>query len=207
MDMSSDHDQNRDRDDAASDDAALVRYEATWARAIARLQRAHPRRWSVRGWSEEEVRDALTLRLVEVVRGERDAFERYDRDGKPWALVVMRTRLDELRKANRLDARPTTFEEAPLPSRLPDQEEEWLAREEDARREIARQRAERTLTIPQRRWYAAMRMAANAGAFFRSSDALNLAAASRTLGKNRSSAQRAYRELQTVFARERERIG
>jgi hypothetical protein len=39
-----------------------------------------------------------------------------------------------------------------------------------------------------------------------SSDAPNLSAASRLLGKNRSSAQRAFRELQARFDRERRRL-
>lgn len=195
-----------ERDAASSDDQALVRYQARWERALARLQRAHPQRWSVRGWSAEEVRDALTLRLLEVVRGDRAEFVRYEREGKDWALVVMRERLTELRKVHRLDETPVDFAEAPFERREPNQEEAWLDLEADACRSLARSRAENQLTVPQRRWFAAMRMAANGGAFFRASDDLNLSAASRVLGRNRSSAQRAYRELQIKFVRELDRV-
>jgi hypothetical protein len=197
---------DRERDAATTDDAALVRYQAKWDKALARLQRAHPARWSVRGWSTEEVRDALTLRLLEVVRGDRAAHVLYEREGKDWALVVMCARLAELRKAHRLDERPMDFDDAPFVPREPNQEQQWLDAEADACRALARGRAERALTRPQRRWFAAMRMAANAGAFFRASDELNLSAASRVLGKNRSSAQRAWSELQLAFARELERV-
>ena len=51
-----------------------------------------------------------------------------------------------------------------------------------------------------------MREAASRGEFFASSDALNLSAVSRSLGKHRSSAQRAYEELRVRFTRERERL-
>ena len=44
------------------------------------------------------------------------------------------------------------------------------------------------------------------GEFFASSDQLNLSAASRKLGKNRSSAQRGYRALQECFQRELGRL-
>ena len=66
-----------ERDLAITSDAALVRYEAKWQRKLARLQRAHPERWRVPGLSPEEVRDALTLRLIEVVRGGREAHAEY----------------------------------------------------------------------------------------------------------------------------------
>src|SRR5688572_4265909 len=77
----------QERDAAAIDDRALVRYQAKWEKALARLQRAHPARWSVRGWSPEEVRAELTLRLIEVLRGDRSEHARWERDGKEWALV------------------------------------------------------------------------------------------------------------------------
>jgi hypothetical protein len=48
-----------------------------------------------------------------------------------------------------------------------------------------------------------MRVAANDGAFFESSDDLNLSAAARVLGKDRSSAKRAWDVLRARFARER----
>jgi len=212
--MGSDHDRvdrhdHLDRVDrlaAAADDEALLRYQGRWERALERLQRAHPARWAVRGWSGEEVRDALTLRLFEVVRGDPAQHARYEREGKAWAIVVMRERLAELRKAHRLEVAPADLEAASRASREPDQEEQWLEAEADACRGVARSRAEEQLTAPQRRWFAAMRMAANGGAFFRASDELNLAEASRVLGRNRSSAQRAYREIQIAFTRELDRL-
>ncbi len=197
---------NHERDAARADDLALVRHQTRWERSLARLQRAHPARWSVRGWSPEEVRDALTLHLLEVVRGDPATHARYERDGTAWELVVMRERLSELRKAHRLDEHPMDFDDTPFASRGPSQEDAWLDAEAEECRSRARTRAESGLSLPQRRWYAAMRMAANGGAFFRASDELNLSAASRVLGKDRSSAQRAYRELQHAFRRELDRL-
>jgi hypothetical protein len=174
----------------------LVRYQAQWDTALGRLQRAHPARWSVRGWSPEEVRAELTLRLIEVL------LEDPEREGEDWPLVVMRERLNELRRVHRLDATPMEFDDAPLVPRESTPEEDCLDAEEETAFALARDRAVSGLTVPQRRWFAAMRMAANGGAFFRASQALNLSEASRVLGKNRSSAQRAFRELQEVFVRE-----
>lgn len=165
---------------------------AQWDLAIARMQRKHPARWAVRGWSPEEVRDALTLALVE------------KSDGEPFD--VIRERLKELKKANRLDVRVAEIPDAPV--RLPPratEEEHLIEAETESLRAAARSRAEASLSQPQRRWYAAMRMAANAGEFFEASDSLNLSAAARLLDKNRSSATRAYEELQTTFQRERDR--
>jgi hypothetical protein len=78
--------------------------------------------------------------------------------------------------------------------------------ESDACRRLAADNAQRQLSRPQRRWLAALKLAANCGGFFASSDELNLSAASRVLQKHRSSAQRAYRELETQFQRELERL-
>lgn len=191
-----------ERDAAATSDAALVRYLRKWERSLQRLQAKHAPRWAVRGVSPEEVRDALTLRLLEVVRGPRDAFAAFDRPGKEWALCVMRARLSELRRAHRLRETPMELEGAPLVLRPPDQEELCMEVEAEALRAVARCRAEAQLSRPQRQWFAAMRMAASQGAFFASSDDLNLSAASRVLGKNRSSAVRAYREISATFERE-----
>jgi hypothetical protein len=47
-----------------------------------------------------------------------------------------------------------------------------------------------------------MKMTANAGAFFESSGELNLAAVSRVLDKDRSSAHRAFEEISHRFCRE-----
>jgi hypothetical protein len=60
--------ERRERDAALTDDEALVAYEAKWQRKLAKLQRAFPARWRVAGLSDEEVRDLLTLRLLEAVR-------------------------------------------------------------------------------------------------------------------------------------------
>jgi hypothetical protein len=195
----------RDRDAAIANDAALVRYEAKWNRKLARLQRAHRERWRVPVLSEEEVRDALTLRLIEVVR---DGSERaaHARAGKEWGLVVCADHLATLRKSFRLDATPTDFSDAPLLQREPSYEDRWLEVERDVCLAIAQRSAQNDLSRPQRRWLSAMKLAANAGEFFESSDRLNLSAASRLLGKNRSSAQRAYKELQSHFMRELERF-
>jgi hypothetical protein len=58
------------------------------------------------------------------------------------------------------------------------------------------------LSESERPWYAALRLAAHQGAFFEASDRLDLSAASRLLGKDRSSAHRAYREIQAHFQAE-----
>ena len=77
----------------------------------------------------------------------------------------------------------------------------------EACRGLAAARAQSQLSRPQRRWLAAMKLAANGGgAFFKASQELNLSAAARVLQKNRSSAQRAYRELQAQFSRELQRL-
>ena len=56
-------------------------------------------------------------------------------------------------------------------------------------------------------WMTTDMKTGNAGAFFESSERPNLSAASRVLGKDRSSAQRAYRELQARFIEELNRLG
>ena len=190
----------QERDLAAEDDAALVRYVAKWDRRLARLMRAHPARWHVPGLSDDEVRDALTLRLVEAVRdGNAARSVRADRE---WGLAVMVERLAELRRSFRLRVTPTEFDDAPLLERPPSQEERWLALETDARRSAALTQAREGMSRPQRQWLAAMRLAAVGGEFFESSGKLNLSAASRVLGKHRSSAQRAFKELQASVTRE-----
>jgi hypothetical protein len=199
---------------AARDDVALVRYQDKWARKVRRLQRAHPQRWHVAELSAEEVRDALTLRLLELIRCEAESSSQRGRAGKEWGLCVVERRLAELRSAFRLPTEPTDFRvhdtvlnrSAALDRRV-GVEESWLELEADACRLRAQQSAEQTLSVPERRWYSALKLAARGGAFFQSSSELNLSAASRVLGKNRSSAVRAYRVLQSRFQRERERIG
>jgi hypothetical protein len=191
-----------ERDRAACDDAALVAYHRKWQKRLARLQRRYPERWHVAGLSVEEVRDALTLRLLEVVRGEPERFDQYRRHHMEWGLVVIKDHLAVLRRSFRLGAVPTDFREEPARERTPSQEEQLLEHQADARRRLAGQRAQDQLSRPQRRWLAAMKLSANCGEFFASSGELNLSAASRVLQKHRSSAQRAYRELATQFQRE-----
>jgi hypothetical protein len=165
----------------------LVAFLAAWERRIAKMQRAHPERWHVPGLSDEEVRDAITLALME------------EPDVDAWPIVE--SKLAELRKRFRLPVAPADLRRAPIRDRALDQEEALLAHEGDAAFADACTSAEASLGRPQRRWLAAMKMAANNGAFFRTSDVLNLSEAARILGKNRSSAARAYAELRDRFKR------
>ena len=197
----------RARDRARRSDRALVAYLETWERRLARLQKAHPERWRVAGLSPEEVRDALTLGLLEAIRAGGEAPPMHARPEREWGLAVALDRLASLRGAFRLEATPVDFREPPaLRQREPTLEERWLQHEGEACRTEARAGAERGLSKPQRQWYAAMRLAARGGEFFEASDRLNLSAAARILGKNRSSAQRAYAELQARFAEELEKV-
>jgi hypothetical protein len=225
----------RDRDLAATNDAALVAYQSKWERKLARLQRAHPRRWHVPGLSDEEVRDALTLRLIEAIRELAIAPLPCDRgDGEPsqgdrglrnhpqkeWGLRVVEAELAALRRSFRLGAIPVDFSRPSLPGRGPSEhgqgpsqycrspshEDRFLELELEHCRAQAEQRAHARLSGPQRRWLDALKSAAHDGEFFEASDRLNLSAASRRLGMNRSSASRAYEGLQTCFTRELERM-
>jgi hypothetical protein len=186
-----------------SRDHILVAFFERWQRSISRLQRAYPARWHVPGLSDEEVRDALTLRLLEAAREEEPPPAPAERD---WALGIVRRHLALLRKSFRLGAIPMDFRGAALSLREPDQEQQFLERESDACRAAAAATAKEGLSMPQRRWLAAFKMAANGGQFFEASHEPNLSAASRVIGKHRSSAQRAYKELQTHFQRERRRF-
>jgi hypothetical protein len=194
------------RERAQSSGDALFGYQQKWERTLVRLQRAHPRRWRVAGLSDEEVRDALTLRLLELIVVSPEGEPARGRPGKPWGLCVAQTELSALRRSFRLAATPTDFDATPALECGPNQEDCWLELEANQRRAVAGERAKRQLNRPQRTWLAAMQHAAAEGEFFASSDQLNLSAASRTLGKNRSSAQRAYRALQVCFQRELGRI-
>jgi hypothetical protein len=144
----------------------------------------------VRGWSDEEVRDALTLRILEL--GPCDDEE---------IMRVVRSRLGELRRTFRL--RVHAVDEMPSWRDVPSDEERIVEREERVAREVAGARAESRLGASQRKWLDAMRAAANDGAFFASSDDLNLSAAARVLGKDRSSAKRVWDTLRKRFSRER----
>jgi hypothetical protein len=193
----------RERALAATGDVALVRYLEKWGEKLATLQRRYPERWRVPGWSIGEVRDALTLRLVEVVRGPVKVDSAF---GETEMLRLLKREVSAIRQRCRLGATPTDFSEASVLEREPNHEARYLELEDEARLRLAEQRARAQLNRPQRRWLAAMQWAAVCGEFFDSSDRLNLSAASRVLGKNRSSAQRAYRELQQQFQKERERL-
>ena len=191
-----------ERDAAIIDDRALVAYEAKWQRRLRRLQQTFPERWRVAGLSNEEVRDSLTLRLIEAVRRASPEDLALARPGKEWGLLIAQRELRALRKSFRLGATPADFSEAPSFFHELNQEELLLAGEAERELGLAQQRAEQGLSRPQRQWLAALKLSARAGGFFESSAEPNLSAASRVLGKNRSSAQRAYRELKSRFGRE-----
>lgn len=190
----------RERDAARTDDRALVAYEAKWQRKLARLQRSFPERWRVAGLSDEEVRDQLTLRLIEAVREPDGTQLGLERAGKEWGLLVAQHALRALRRAFRIKVAPAGLTSGQWSSAGPNQEEQWLQGEAEVCRRSAQERAERSLSRPQRRWLEALKLSAQAGGFFAASAEPNLSAASRVLGKNRSSAQRAFRELQMRFS-------
>lgn len=194
------------RTSARESDRELAHYQHTWERRLARLQRAHPGRWRVPGLSDDEVRDAITLHLIELIVAPPGGEPPPGRPGKRWGLCMAQAQLAILRRTFRLGALPTDFDATPVLERAPNQEERCLELEADQRRALAGARAERQLNRPQRTWLGAMQHAAADGEFFASSDQLNLSAASRQLGKNRSSAQRAYRALQECFQRELARL-
>jgi hypothetical protein len=108
-----------------------------------------------------------------------------------------------LRRSFRLEATPVDAFDLVV-DRAPTFEERTLEVEHEALLARASERAHETITGPQRRWLSAMKLAARFGEFFESSDRLNLSAASRILGKHRSSATRAYKELQEHFQDELE---
>jgi hypothetical protein len=189
------------RDAAAHDDRALIAYQAKWQRKLRRLQQAFPERWRVPGLSDEEVRDRLTLRLIEAVRRPTPVELELGRPGKEWGMLVARLELSALRKSFRLAVGPADLSEIGNWLHAPDQEQCYL--EDEAERILARAQAhaEGELSVPQRRWLSAFKLSARAGGIFEASDEPNLSAAARMLGKNRSSAQRSYRELQLRFGR------
>jgi hypothetical protein len=194
----------RERDAALTDDAALVAYERKWARSLVRLQRAHPARWRLPGLSDDELRDELTLRLIEAVRARPEERARHQRAGKEWGLLFLEQQRRVLRRAFAL---PVVLADAPpFPDRRATEEERLIEEEAASARAVASELAERGLSRPQRRWFAAMRMTATAGTFFAASGRLNLAAVSRLLARDRSSANRAFEELQRRFVRERRRL-
>jgi hypothetical protein len=202
--LTAEADDERERDAAVEGDAALIAYDRKWARRLAKLQRAHPSRWRLPGLSDEELRDALTLRLIDAVRTRSEELSKHHRPGKEWGLLFLARQRRIMRSSFRLQVVLT--DPSPVFDRTLDEEERLIADQTLSAMALARQRAEARLTRPQRRWLAAMKMMANAGAFFESSGRLNLSAVSRMLDKNRSSAQRAFEELQHRFVRELQRL-
>jgi hypothetical protein len=200
--VQAEHSDRAQRDAARSDDRVLVSYEAKWQRKLCRLQQTYPERWRVAGLSDEEVRDILTLRLIEAVRQASAEDLALARPGREWGLLIVQRELRALRRVFKLPAIPVDFSETPAVMHELDQEERLLASESERLLSLAEQRAEQSLSRPQRQWLAALKLSARGGGFFEASAEPNLSAASRVLGKNRSSAQRAYRELQARFSRE-----
>jgi hypothetical protein len=196
----------RQRDAAVTDDAALIAYESKWRRRLERLLRVHPARWRLSGLSDEEVIDELMLRLVDAIRTKPEE-RAAEREGMEWGLLFLARERRSMRRRFRLNVVLADPEGGLDTGRAPPTSEETLL-EEEATSLLARARenAERGLSRPQRRWLSAMRMSANAGAFFEASGKPNLAAASRLLEKNRSSAARAFDELQERFIQERKKL-
>ncbi len=188
------------REAARTSDAALVAYERKWAKRLAKLQRAYPGRWRVPGLSAEELQSELTLRLIDAVRTKPDELAKHQRAGREWGLAYLTQQRRAIRDGFRLEV--VLEDPSPAPDCCPNEEERLVTAESRALLDLARERAEGSLTRPQRRWLSALKLTANAGQFFESSGKLNLAAASRVLSKNRSSAQRAFGELQQHFGQE-----
>lgn len=204
--LRAEHADDAERELARTDDRALVRYIAKWTRKFAYLQRTYAGRWSVPALSPDEVRDALGLRLWEALLGGAEADHTYCRAGREWGLQVATHELRLLRRRFRVAAVSVDFWAAPVPERAPNQEQRWIECEAETCRALAHERALDRLTPAQESWLCAFEAAARAGDFFQASQALNLSAASRALGKNRSSALRAYRQLEHEFQRELERF-
>lgn len=194
-----------ERDAASQSDAALVAYQAKWSARLRRLQLAHPKRWSVRGLSPEELHAELTLGLIELVIAQNGDFERYERPGREFGFAFFCVARGALRRKYRLRV---VLAEPPLwfdPE--PTHEERLIADELESATQRASARAESLLSRPQRRWLSALKLSAHVGGFFESSGKLNLASASRLVGKNRSSGQRAFLEIRRLFQAELEKGG
>ena len=172
--------------------------------------RKRPRYFHVRGLPDDEVLDALVLGLVEHVRGAGRTSPEPDRDDseaaprRPLELVLAEATVRDLRRRFRLAATPVDFREVVVQSRAETPEEAVLGREHVRAREHAARRAEAGLDPERRAWLEAFRRSANDGNFFAESGKPNLAAASRVLGKHRSSALRAYVELGDRFRHARD---
>jgi hypothetical protein len=196
----------QERDRARTSDAALVAYEAKWRGRLGRLQRRYPARWHVPGLSNEEVLDLLCLRLIEALRGGEPELLALESPSRPWGLLIAARERRALRQAFRLAMTVHDFAETPSYRESTDQEQACLDAEEQSLFAEAGARAKSQLSRPQRRWLAALELSARTGEFFAASSEPNLSAASRILGKNRSSALRAYRELQARFSSELARL-
>lgn len=193
----------RERDAATTCDRKLVAYEAKWAARLSRWQRTRAERWTLYGLSPEELHAELSLRLIAELRSNPRDFEGYERAGREWGLTFLVRQRSVLRQQFRLKV---ALVEAPQWSTLQSQEDVLIAEESTRLLEIASERAEHALSRPQRRWLSALKLSANAGHFFDASGKPNLAAASRLLEKNRSSAQRAFAELHCRFDAERRKL-
>jgi len=198
---------HRERTLAEGDDAALVRYLSKWQGKLRRLQRRYPERWGVPGLSDDEVRDLLTLRLFEALRGPDPSERLLQQPGREWGLLMLRLALGELRRSFKLRVAPGETDASPGYWHALNPEEQWLEDEAERGRAQAQARAEGGLSKPQRAWLAALKVSALSGGLFAASGEPNLSAASRVVGKDRSSAQRAYQELKARFTRELERLG
>ena len=204
--LSAEYNDDSERELARRNGATLAEYVSRWTRKIAYRQRVHAARWLVPGLSPEEVRDALSLRLWELLSGDRLSERAYCRAGRVWGLEVAARELRSLRRRFKLAAISVDFWATPLPERAPNQEAQLLELEAETCRAFAERQARGRLSQVQQSWLGALESAAREGGFFRSSQALNLSAASRALGKNRSSALRAYRQLEADFQRALDRI-
>lgn len=195
------------REEARSSDPALCAYEARWRARLRASMRKRPRYFQVPGLPDDEVLDALVLGLVEHVRGTRGPSAEHDDSEpaprRPLELVLAEATVRELRRRFRLAATPIDFREVVVQSRAETPEEAMLDHEHVRRRERAARHAEAGLDPERRAWLEAFRRSANDGNFFAESGKPNLAAASRVLGKHRSTALRAYVELGHHFRRAR----
>ncbi len=164
----------------------------------ARLEAEHPARWRIAGLSAEEVVDVLTLHLIEGVR-DGAAMALQGRPGREWGLLRAEAHVRTLRRTFRLDATPVDLRAAPIVARTLDPEALWVEAEAERSLGAARSAAERALASNQRAWLDALRATVTEGEVFAASGKPNLTAASRRVGMNRSSALRAYRNLQQIF--------
>lgn len=204
--LSAEYADDAERELARQSAAALAEYVARWTRKFARLQRVYPARWCVPALSPEEVRDAFSLRIWELISGDRASERAHCRAGRAWGLGVALRELRSLRRRFKVAAVSVDFWATPQAERAPNQEARLLDFEAETCRALAERQARGRLSPVQKRWLSALEAAARGGGFFRSSQALNLSAASRALGKNRSSALRAYRQLEDEFQRALDRI-